>query len=96
MPFTRPEFRESEEAICRKELRCLLPAEMEDRCNPEFVVGFEAPAEGIIRLARERNVDLIVMGVRKSFDTSEEDHLAWPTASQAIGESPCPVLTVRA
>lgn len=64
-------------------------------CKPEFVVRFEFPAEGILRLARERGIDLIVMGVRKAAEGGLPDHLPWPVASRVVAEAPCPVLTVR-
>jgi nucleotide-binding universal stress UspA family protein len=94
MPIVPPEYREGEEASIREELRTLVAAEARV-LNPEFEVRSNFPAEGILRLAGEREVDLIVMGVRKSSDRSISDHLPWPVASQVAAEAPCPVLTVR-
>ena len=59
------------------------------------VARFEFPAEGILRFADERHVNLIVMGVRKSGDSALPEHLPWPIASQVVAQSQCPVLTVR-
>ncbi len=95
MPQNCPEYRESDEAICRKELRALVPAEAELWCKPEFVVGFESPAMGILHHAQEREVDLIVMGVRRSPETGNPQRMSWPTASHVVAEALCPVLTVR-
>jgi len=94
-PLFFPEHREAEEARGRDALRPLVPPDAEAWCKPEFVVRFEFPAEGILRLAAEREVDLIVMGVRKSSEAGMPDHLPWPVASRVVAEAQCPVLTVR-
>jgi nucleotide-binding universal stress UspA family protein len=94
-PLVFPELRDSEETRTREALRPLVPPDAEVWCKPEFVVRFQFPAEGILELAKEREVDLIVMGVRKSSDTGMPDHLPWPVASRVVAEAPCPVLTVR-
>lgn len=95
MPLIFPEHRESDEAQGREAMRPLVPADAELWCKPEFVVRFEFPAEGILRLAGEREVDLIVMGVRKAPEATLPDHSPWPVASRVVAEAPCPVLTVR-
>ncbi len=48
----------------RKRLEALLPAEARDWCTPEFVVQSEFPLSGILKVAAEKDVDLIVMGLR--------------------------------
>ena len=63
MPMTPAEYRESDEASAREAMRLLVPREAADWCKPEFVAGFEFPAEGILTFAKKRNVNLIVMGV---------------------------------
>jgi nucleotide-binding universal stress UspA family protein len=95
MLFIAPEYRGTDDASALQALRALVPAEAEDWCKPEFVVRFDLPAEGILQLARERDVDLIVMGVRKSSEGAITEHLPWPVASQVVAEARCPVLTVR-
>lgn len=96
MPLIPPEFREADEASARETLRSLVPPGAEAWCNPMFVVRFEFPAEGILRLASERAVDLIVMGVRRSSSESAiSAHLPWAVASQVVADAKCPVLTVR-
>jgi len=77
----------------REQLEKLMPAE--PWCNPEFVVGFDFPAQGILRVARERNADLIVMGVKKPTGVAQTLHLPWSTAAEVVSGAPCPVLTVR-
>jgi nucleotide-binding universal stress UspA family protein len=95
MPLVPYQYQESDEASARETLRALLPAEAEAWCKPEFVARFEFPVEGILRLATERDVNLIVMGVRKSSETAMQAHLPWPIASQVVAQAQCPVLTVR-
>ncbi len=95
MLFVAPEYRGTDDASALQTLRALVPPEAEDWCKPEFVVRFDLPAEGILQLARERDVDLIVMGVRKSSEGAITEHLPWPVASQVVAEARCPVLTVR-
>jgi len=95
VPLIFPEYREAEEAKGREALRPLVPPDAEAWCKPEFVVRFEFPADGILRLATERGVDLIVMGVRRSSEAGMPDHLPWPVASRVVAEAQCPVLTVR-
>ncbi len=96
MPLIPPEYREADEASARETLRGLVPPEADAWCNTELLVRFEFPAEGILRLAAERAVDLIVMGVKKSSsEKAISTHLPWAIASQVVAEAKCPVLTVR-
>ena len=95
MPLAPPQFQESDEASVRELLRTLVPREAEVWCKPEFVARFDFPVEGILRLAEERDVNLIVMGVRKSSEAAMQAHLPWPIASQVVAQAKCPVLTVR-
>jgi len=95
MPRAPYQYQESDEASTREALRALLPAEAEAWCKPEFVARFEFPVGGILRLAEERDVNLIVLGVRKSGETAMQEHLPWPIASGVVAQARCPVLTVR-
>jgi nucleotide-binding universal stress UspA family protein len=96
LPLIPPAYREADEASARETLRGLVPAEADAWCNPEFLVRFEFPAEGILRVAAECAVDLIVMAVKKSSSESGiPTHLPWAFASQVVAEAKCPVLTVR-
>jgi len=95
MPLAPVEYQESDASSVLEELWTLVPAEAENWCKPEFVAGFELPADGILGLAKERDVDLIVMGVRKSSGSALSEHKPWPVASQVVAQAQCPVLTVR-
>ncbi len=77
-------------------MKALVPPDAEDWCKPECIVRFEFPADGILRLAKEREADLIVMGVRKRAAPAAAAHLPWATATDVVSRAPCPVLTVRA
>jgi nucleotide-binding universal stress UspA family protein len=95
LPFVAPEYRSNDGTCAREALRALVPAAAEAWCKADFVVRFDLPAEGILRLAEERNADLIVMGVRRPSEHGIAGHWPWPVASQVVAEAKCPVLTVR-
>jgi nucleotide-binding universal stress UspA family protein len=59
--------------------------------HPEVAEG--VPAEEIVRLARERDVDLIVMGTHGR--TGLAHVLLGSVAEKVVRRAPCPVLTVR-
>lgn len=80
------------EATCKR-LEALMPPE--PWCSPDFVVCFDFPAQGILRIAREREADLIVLGVNQRAAVGLSSHLPWSTAWDVVSEAPCPVLTVR-
>jgi len=76
-----------------KRLRSLVPNEAELWCDPEFAVEFGSPAGGILKAATDQQVDLVVLGVRRS--ANFPGHLPPATAYQVVCQAPCPVLTVR-
>lgn len=79
----------------RRRIENLLPPDAADWCEPEFVVRFDFPADGILKLAEERQADLIVMGVRATATPRTSAHLPWATAYEVVCHARCPVLTVR-
>jgi nucleotide-binding universal stress UspA family protein len=86
-------------STCRL-LRNLIPAEAELWCTPECIVTDvatnTAPAEAILKVAGERNPDLIVLGVKDvNTNMTAATHLTRATAQRVISNAPCPVLTVR-
>jgi len=94
VPLVPYQYKEAVEASTRKKLEGLMPAE--PWCSSESLVSYEFPAQGILQVARERNADLIVLGVRKPGAATLTSHLPWSTASDVVNAAPCPVLTVRA
>jgi nucleotide-binding universal stress UspA family protein len=79
----------------RRRLEKLVPLDAADWCKPECVVRFEFPADGILKVAEERQADLIVMGVRATASPRTSAHLPWATAYEVVCHAHCPVLTVR-
>jgi len=62
-------------------------------CEPRLQVEFGEPAESILRVAKENDAHLIVMGVKHAPPTAS--HTLWSTASHVVQNASCPVLTVR-
>jgi nucleotide-binding universal stress UspA family protein len=77
-------------------LRSLVPLDAELWCDPRFVVMQGPPAEMILQAAKERNADLIVLGIRRPGGfPGASTHLPIATAHKVVSHAPCPVLTVR-
>jgi nucleotide-binding universal stress UspA family protein len=74
-------------------LRALLPRGAELWCEPEFAVQFDKASHGILAVAAEKSVDLIVLGVGRT--ANFPGHLPPATAYEVVCQSLCPVLTVR-
>jgi nucleotide-binding universal stress UspA family protein len=77
----------------RAGLQALVPDDARNWCETEAVVTVGRPHEEIVRLASDRDADLIVMGVhgRSSLNLA----LFGSTANQVIRHACCPVVTVR-
>ena len=58
----------------------------------EFVLGHE-PADDLVRIARERDVDMIVIGLHRR--TRVGKFLLGSTAQDVLLEADCPVLAVK-
>ncbi len=79
-----------------KALRNLLPAEIDLWCKPEFVVRFGEAAQTILKVAKDQEADLIVLGVRGAGGAiGVATHVADAIAHEVVSHSKCPVLTVR-
>jgi len=52
-----------DDAVAR--LKTLITSEMRARGSPELAVGYGSPGDELLRLAKERGADLIVLGVRR-------------------------------
>jgi nucleotide-binding universal stress UspA family protein len=77
-------------------LRNLVPPEAELWCEPRFVVEQGSPADKILQVAKDRDADLIVLGIHKpSGFPGAATHLPIATAHKIVSHAPCPVLTVR-
>lgn len=77
-------------------LRYFVPLDAELWCKPEYIVEPGDVAGTILRVAGQRQADLIVMGARKSSGfPGASTHLS-TTAHRVVVQAPCPVLTVQA
>jgi nucleotide-binding universal stress UspA family protein len=77
-------------------LRKLVPPEAQAWCKPEYFVERGDPAEKILEIAKLRETDLIVLGVRPEEGVpGAATHLPIATAHKVVSHATCPVLTVR-
>lgn len=77
-----------------QQLRDCLPAETGLEQDPEFVVGTDFLAEGILMASGKFKVDLIVMGANRSASAKAAAHVPWTAVHEIVRDAPCPVLTV--
>ncbi len=75
-------------------LRELIPPSAALQYAPETVLEFGDPAERILKVASERDADMIVIGARSSSNVSST-HLPWSSAHHVIAHAQCPVLTTH-
>jgi nucleotide-binding universal stress UspA family protein len=76
----------------------MVPKDVEFWHRPRAIVEHGEPAERILEAAEQRDVDLIVLGLRQGGDllsTGASASLGWTTACKLIAHATCPVLTVR-
>jgi nucleotide-binding universal stress UspA family protein len=78
----------------RERLRQMVPDSL--AVPPELMVRFGDAEDEILKAARERNADLVLIGIRGGggFDRART-HLLGPTAATVIAQAECPVLTIR-
>lgn len=77
----------------RDELRKLTSPEIEQWCRPNLLTEYGLPGDVITDFSREHDVDLIVLGAKR---TSAVAHRAFSgTAYNVVSKAECPVLTVR-
>lgn len=76
------------------QLKELLPPDAALQYAPEMVMEFGNAAERILKVASEREADMIVVGARSAADIAST-HLPWSATHQVIAHAPCPVLTIR-
>jgi nucleotide-binding universal stress UspA family protein len=81
-----------EDRVCR--LHSLVPHDASLQYVPETVLEFGFAAERILKVAADREADMIVLGARASAQAGST-HLPWSTAYHVIAHAHCPVLTVR-
>lgn len=77
-----------------RRLQALIPADAALQYPAETVLEFGSPAERILKVAAEREADMIVLGARSARDVGST-HLPWSSAHYVIAQAHCPVLTIR-
>jgi nucleotide-binding universal stress UspA family protein len=82
-------------ALAGQRLADLISAETMHELKPEIIAAAGPAAETILKVARNKHADLIVMGAHHAGVSSVAAHLPWTTASKVVGEAHCPTLTVR-
>jgi nucleotide-binding universal stress UspA family protein len=74
----------------------IVPENAELDFPPQVSVEYGEPAERIVEVAKQRGVDLIVLGVRDAAGRlGAATHLERATAHKVVAHAACPVLTVR-
>jgi nucleotide-binding universal stress UspA family protein len=74
----------------------MVPEDSKLYCRPELAVEYGDPATTILRAAKDRGADLIVMGVHPGgLELTQKIHLECATAHKVIVRSLCPVLIAR-
>jgi len=81
-------------ATTKEKLEKLLPPYAQLWSEPEYVVGFDFTADGILKVAAERKVDLIVTGANRPMSAKVSAHVLGAVAYEVIRHAQCPVLTV--
>jgi nucleotide-binding universal stress UspA family protein len=90
-PASTETFRHDYNEETLMQLRDLAPASFSGTWEIEVAAG--DPATAIVRLARERGVDLIVMGTHGRSGLAHM--LVGSVAEKVMRQAPCPVLTVK-
>jgi len=83
-------------ATTRQKLGKLLPPQIRLRSEPEYVVGFDFTAAGILNVAAKRTADLIVLGANRPTSAKISAHALGAVSYDVICHSKCAVLTVSA
>jgi len=81
-------------ASTKQKLENLLPASVRLWSEPEYVVGFDFVAEGILKVAAEQKADLIVMGANRPVSAKVSAHALKAVSYEVRCHSRCAVLTV--
>jgi nucleotide-binding universal stress UspA family protein len=71
----------------------LVPEQAKEFCDPRTYVAVGGALDQILEHIRERSIDLLVLGIRKSSHLGME--MRTSRAFQIIVEAECPVLTIR-
>ncbi len=87
------DYEERDKAL--NHLREMLPTDYYLGRAPEFLVEKGPASEAILRVARSRHSDLLVVGARETQRHWVPTHFTWSTLHQILCDAACPVLSVR-
>lgn len=74
----------------------IVPQDAKLEFPPQVAVQYGEPADQIVEVAKQRDADLIVIGVRAAAGRlGAATHLERATAHKVVAHAACPVLTVR-
>jgi nucleotide-binding universal stress UspA family protein len=76
-----------------QQLREYLPANSGLEQEPEYLVGTDFLAEGILTAAGKFHVDLIMMGANRTASPKTAAHVPWTAVHEVLVQAPCPVMT---
>lgn len=88
------EWEQSTHKRALRELKNCLPAETGLEQEPEYVVGTDFLAEGILLAVGKFKADLIVMGANRTASPRAAAHIPWSAVHEVVRTATCPVLTV--
>jgi nucleotide-binding universal stress UspA family protein len=93
LPLVVPEYHLDLTQETRERMRRAVPLDALQGCDHEELVATGRPYRAILRVCRERQADLIVLGIhgRRAIDRV----LAGTTVCHVIREAGCPILAVR-
>ena len=77
----------------RHRLQELIPKNAQLQYNPELLLEFGPAPDRILKIASEREADMIILGARSP--EVGTTHLPWSAAHHVIAQAHCPVLTIR-
>lgn len=77
-----------------QKLKELIPVNTLLQHVPETMIEFGHAAERILKVAADREADMIILGARSSADVGTS-HSPWSSAHRVIAQAHCPVLTIR-
>jgi nucleotide-binding universal stress UspA family protein len=82
-------------ALARQRVADLISAETMHELRPEIITAAGSAAETILKVAKSKYADLIVMGAHHAGAAAVAAHSPWATASIVVCEAHCPTLTLR-
>lgn len=96
LPLNSTESFEQLKIEAERKLWSLLPEEKEPECGAGVAVRFGDPQEEISKFARDRNADLIVLGLKRTNEyLTMVTHMSRATAHAVVCTAPCPVLSIK-